>query len=602
MWKLFTTYFEIGMIPSTWLKAVVSPIPKGAKKDPYTPLNYRGISLLSCVYKVYSGILNTRVVNYCEMLDIFVEEQNGFRRGRSCQDHKFSLTSIIQDKLDKKEEVFTAFIDLEKAFDWVDRELLFFRLLQYNIDGKMYNAIKSFYTQCESCIRLNSLCSEWFPVNSGVRQGDNISSTLFSLYINELAKEINAMNVGVKFGHVNLSILLYADDMVLVANNEKDLQSMLDKMHEWCSKWRLKVNQDKSNIVHFRSSRKPLTNFQFKYGVHHLNTVSEYKYLGVLLDQHLKFSSCSKTLADSGGRALSAVISKFKQFKDIGFTSFTKMFNSCVVPVLDYGSEIWAKAKVNHSDSIQNKAYRYFLGVHKFTPIPAMQAEMGWLPCKQRKQLNILRFWNRLIKMSNDRITKQIFNIQFRQETPNSWCASVKDILLSIDKEDIYLNKEVCDLYSVEELLYKSAEKEWKEAVDKKPKLRTFKTFKKDFRTSDYIKWSINRYDRSLFAKFRCGILQLRIETGRFNNTKLEDRTCELCNDLAIEDELHFLCVCELYKDIRVPLLNKACASHPHFNDLCLEEKFTFLVVNCSRDVIKFIKAAWEVRKQELYK
>ena len=410
------------------------------------------------------------------------------------------------------------------------------------------------------------------------------------------------MNLGVKFGHVKLSILLYADDMVLVANNEKDLQSMLDKMHEWCCKWRLKVNQEKSNIVHFRNSRKPLTNFQFKYGEHILDTVSEYKYLGVLLDEHLKFNSCSKTLADSGGRALSAVISKFKQFKDIGFTSFTKMFNSCVVPVLDYGSGIWAKAKVNHSDFIQNKAYRYFLGVHNFTPIPAMQAEMGWLPCKQRKQLNILRFWNRVIKMSNDRITKQIFNIQFQLETQSSWCTSVKNILTSIDKEDIYFNKEVCDLHSVEELLYKSAENEWKESVDKKPKLRTFKTFKKDFQTSDYIKWSINRFDRSLFAKFRCGILQLRIETGRFNNTKLEDRICELCNALAIEDEFHFLCVCELYKDPRITLFNKACVSHPQLNELCLKEKFTFLIVNCARDVIKFIKVAWEIRKQTLYK
>ena len=116
------------------------------------------------------------------------------------------------------------------------------------------------------------------------------------------------------------------------------------------------------------------------------------------------------------------------------------------------------------------------------------------------------------------------------------------------------------------------------------------------------IKWSINRYDRSLFAKFRCGILQLRIETGRFNNTKLEERTCELCNSQEIEDELHFLCVCVTYEDLRVALFNKVCASHPQFNDLCNEEKFTFLIVNCARDVIKFVKAAWEVRKQALYK
>ena len=106
----------------------------------------------------------------------------------------------------------------------------------------------------------------------------------------------------------------------------------------------------------------------------------------------MNFKSCSKTLAESGGRALSAIISKFKQFKDIGYDTYSKMYDSCVTPVVDYGSGVWGKTKNAHSDLIQNKAYRYFLGVHNFTPVAAMQAEMGWLPSSSRKQLNILRF------------------------------------------------------------------------------------------------------------------------------------------------------------------------------------------------------------------
>ena len=82
-----------------------------------------------------------------------------------------------------KQSVFAAFIDLEKAFNWVNRNLLFYRLLEYNIDGKMYKALKSFYTHCQSCVKLNNLNTDWFPVNSGLRQGDNVSPTLFEFIL-----------------------------------------------------------------------------------------------------------------------------------------------------------------------------------------------------------------------------------------------------------------------------------------------------------------------------------------------------------------------------------------------------------------------------------
>ena len=99
VYKLFAAVFDKGMVPSTWLRAIVNPIPKGSGKDPYVPLNYRGISLLSCLSKTYTSLINERITKYCEINDILVDEQNGFRKGRSCSDHLFSLTSIRPNKL-----------------------------------------------------------------------------------------------------------------------------------------------------------------------------------------------------------------------------------------------------------------------------------------------------------------------------------------------------------------------------------------------------------------------------------------------------------------------------------------------------------------------
>ena len=99
-----------------------------------------------------------------------------------------------------------------------------------------------------------------------MKQGDPLSPTLFSLYINDLAKTLKENGPSLKLGDLCINILLYADDMVLIAENEEDLQVLLDIMCQWCSKWRLNVNKGKTEIVHFRSARKKQTIFNFKYG------------------------------------------------------------------------------------------------------------------------------------------------------------------------------------------------------------------------------------------------------------------------------------------------------------------------------------------------
>ena len=111
----------------------------------------------------------------------------------------------------------------------------------------------------------------------------------------------------------------------------------------------------------------------------------------------------------------------------------------------------------------------------------------------------------------------------------------------------------------------------------------------------------MNRSDRSLLAKFRCGILQLRIETGRFNNTKLEERTCEICQSAQIEDEFHFLCVCDAYDQLRKDMFTRTSEKYPDFQTFSLRDKFNFLLTKCNRELIKFLKLAWNLRKNTLY-
>ncbi len=99
LYNRFSKCFEFGIVPTICLKALISPVPKSASKDPYVPLNYRSISLLSCVSKVLSCLINNRVISYCELGDLLVDEHSGYRKNRACVDHMYTITSIKIKKI-----------------------------------------------------------------------------------------------------------------------------------------------------------------------------------------------------------------------------------------------------------------------------------------------------------------------------------------------------------------------------------------------------------------------------------------------------------------------------------------------------------------------
>ena len=142
---------------------------------------------------------------------------------------------------------------MSKAFDWVNRDLLFLRLLQYGVDGKLYRTIKTSYRNNVSCVKINNCNTEWFEISSGVRQGDTLSPCLFSLFINELAVELKNLNIGIDINGKTVCTLFYADDIVLFAENEEDLQRLIEHVYKWCNKWKMFVNSDKTKVVHFRN-------------------------------------------------------------------------------------------------------------------------------------------------------------------------------------------------------------------------------------------------------------------------------------------------------------------------------------------------------------
>ena len=492
---------------------------------------------------------------------------------------------------------------MQKAFDWVDRDLLLYKLINLGVSGKFYNVIKSIYAKSQSCIKLNNeLYSDWFNNVTGVKQGDVLSPTLFSLFINDLAVELKRSNLGIPLGgDMCLSTLFYADDIVIMAENEKSLQSMLDIVTMWCKKWRLMINRDKSNVVHFRSKNNIRSSFLFKLGTDVLCYVENYKYLGVVLDESLDYEKTAKILADSAGRALGSIINKFRQLKNMGFKTFSALYNACVVPVNDYCTGIWGAGKLLVSETCQNRAGRFFLGTHKYTSNLAVNGDIGWEFCTVRRKIEILRFWNRCVNFDNDRLTKCIFMFDYNRCIRN-WCADVKKIITDIDRLECFNNLLPVNLEYAKMCLHDMECLLWQDKCKNKPKLRSYIFMKKTYETEKYVKLNLPRSKRSIIAQFRTGTLPLQIETGRFRNLSIEERICPLCKT-SVEDEIHFVFYCNALKNQRIDFLNDIlliCNDFSQFNE---EQKLAKIMSSeLIQITINYVHKIFTARQCLLYK
>ena len=135
--KFFNKCFIAGVTPAEWSKSLIPPLQKGRNKDSTILSNYRGVSLLAHIYKIFKQLLNNRLSYYLESTNLLADKQNGFRKGRACIDHIFTLTSVIRNRKLLNKSTFCCFIAVAKTFDTVDRNCLLHQCLKFGICGNL---------------------------------------------------------------------------------------------------------------------------------------------------------------------------------------------------------------------------------------------------------------------------------------------------------------------------------------------------------------------------------------------------------------------------------------------------------------------------------
>ena len=372
---LFQVCWEEEYIPEEWMEGIIVPLHKDG--DELDMGNYRGITLGSHIGKVFCSVLRERL---CQVVDRVVigEAQGGFRRNRQTVDHLFVVNGICQLRRGEGKKTWLAFLDLRKAYDSVWREGLWHRMEQYGTGNKFLRVCQELYSNVKARVRVGEVLSDSFEIRCGLRQGCVLSPCLFSLFIMDLAGVLERKGLGVKVRGQWMGSCLFADDIVLLAGSAVELQTMLDEVAIFASRWHLMFNPKKCGVLVVGKKKKDK---KWRLGKVRINEVNEYKYLGFWLSRFGSSHAHVRHLCEKAAR-LHGLARKAKFWRgEEDVEAGVVVWDVACRPILNYGGEVWAGSSSTEEkklEQIQDRGGRIILGLSWRFPGVVVRGELGW--------------------------------------------------------------------------------------------------------------------------------------------------------------------------------------------------------------------------------
>ena len=612
--KLFNLVLNSEVFPDLWNIAYQVPLFKGG--DVYNPNDYRGISITSCLGKIFNKCLNVRLQDKIERDKKLVDSQAAYRADFSTVDQIFILRSLINKyTIQSRKKLYGCFVDFKKAFDSVWHNGLMFKLLaQYQIGGKFYGVLKSMYSTARACVKLPDGITESFPIQRGIKQGDTLSPYLFNLYLNDINGIFTQQCCPPQLGTHYVKCLLYADDLLILSESKQGLQNSLTKLKEYCTKWKLKLNVKKTKVLIFSSkSTKDLS--QYWFGQDKIEIVDKYTYLGITFTNNGKLTEAVKVLQNKALKGMFSLCSSLYTGITVKPHLPLSVFDSTIRPILVYGSEVWASdftkllSKPSQIDKapfeqVQNKFCKYIIGLPRRASNFAVKAELGRSPIFTFICSQALRYCIKIMNTDQDRILSSAFNseLEIHRNGGTSWVSFIVKLLELNQAPTAWASNAETNLSDITPHLktFSSNCKNTitqlyvnfsRDSVGEHSKLRTYITFKNDFEMERYLHVEdIPNKMRRLFCSFRVSCHDLEIERGRYGRTpKLpEQRICKICN-LQPETEEHFVLFCPGFMSFRRKMFEKIAQFENNILSVPHNDRFVFLMSNKNPDIIKTV-------------
>ena len=367
--QILQDIWEKETCPDTWRTGTIIKLPK--KGDLGDCNNWRGITLLSLTSKVFCRIILQRIIAAVDT--ILRQEQAGFRKGRSCTDHIFTLRQILEQSHEWNSSLYLVFVDFEKAFDSLHRDSLWKILRHYGIPQKLVQVMKNLYENFECRVIHNNELTEPFSVETGVRQGCILSPILFSLAIDWLMKRVTEeQRRGIQWTLLSsLEDLDYADDIALMSHRHQDIHQKTESLSDIASTIGLKVNKKKTQVMRINTtSNAPVTLDGTP-----IEDVQEFVYLGSKVTTDGDCNLDVNTRVSKANQAF-AILKPIWRTTSLSIHTKIKIYKSNVLSVLLYGSECWktTAAIERKLEVFQNKCLRRILKI--FWPNTISNAEL----------------------------------------------------------------------------------------------------------------------------------------------------------------------------------------------------------------------------------
>ncbi|GBP47781.1 Retrovirus-related Pol polyprotein from type-2 retrotransposable element R2DM; Endonuclease [Eumeta japonica] len=312
---------------------------------------------MSNLYKIFAKVILKRIERKLDEQQPI--EQAGFRRDYSVLDHIHAVRQIIEKYEEYQLIYYIAFVDYSKAFDSLVHTNIWEALKEQGIEQKYIRLIRNVYKTSSACIQLEKI-GDSFEIQKGVRQGDPLSPKLFSAVLEMVFRRLEWENLGLNIDGSTLTHLRFADDIVLFAKTPEDLNIMLNDLASESAKVGLQLNPEKTKVM--TNGNKSSINV----GESQISYVEDYIYLGQLISPKDNINKeIERRIANSWKRYWS--LREVMKDKNLHISTKSKLFNTCILPILMYGSQTWAITEntTNKIASCQRAMERSMIGVKK---------------------------------------------------------------------------------------------------------------------------------------------------------------------------------------------------------------------------------------------
>ena len=636
--KVFKNIFNASLCnqyyPECWKTGIIVNLFKSGEVT--NTDNYRGLTINSCVAKLFNTVLNNRLINFLDKNKIICDNQIGFKKKARTSDHILIINTIFRKFCNTNQRLYLCFVDFRKAYDMVWQEALMLKLLKLGIRGSFFGIIRSMYSDCKSCIKNGGLLSNTFSCLSGVRQGDVMSPNLFNIYINDLPSIFDGDNDSPKLQDLYVHCLMYADDLVLMSLSEVGLQNKLNKLDEYCRKWGLEVNTKKTKVMTMSHSIEDVPSSIMRIGDATLEWVQSYKYLGILINANGDFLPTSENLCVRGWKASFKIKSALKDV-DVNPELQLKLFDTLVKPVICYNGEIWGVMNnvfnsKNDSqfwervsklpvENFQIKLCKIVLGVHSKAHNGAVMGELGRLPLFLNIMKSVLKY---IVHLDEVKCGRPLLNAAILEDehlcVSKSWRKRVDKIisLFQCKISETLDGKYIDEIYEKMKLSYLV---HWRKMLgdvsSQDGKLYLYRRIKAHFGMEPYLGDIAKLKFRRAVTAFRLSAHNLEIETGRYvgktvgNKCRVqrEDRFCCFCfnefKNKVLGDEAHAILRCPRFSDVRQSFMSRFVKLVPNVKYLGDPDRLIYMLTcegESARLVSRFLLVVLSAQRSSFVK